>query len=343
MKHHACRFSAALRFAHDIVRWRTWYDSKAPLFLVCIYYAAITADADALSVTGDMAVLFLLLCLYASFGYSVNSLSDRAVDTSVDKSNALAEIPDRAGKYLVGILAGASIAFVFYVFRGQPSVTVLFCLAFLTAAAYSLKPVRFKERGMLGLLAAAVAQRTFPAVIVFQAMHAWDWTALALCALSTAIGLRSIIVHQLKDEAADRRAKVRTVATTRGGPFLRRMLTHGVFPLELTALVAAVALMSTELAAAGIVFLGYGIWSVVQLLTPGGRRDKRFSRFSPKVLADWYYLYWPVLLAAGLVVHATAFLPVFVFTVVWVRRRVRNEARYAYRVVMAARLPPSPG
>lgn len=331
------RSPSRVAFVLDLVRWKAWYDSKLPFFLLCMYYAAMSTESTGLPVVHDMAVLFLLLCLYASFGYVVNSLSDRSVDMAAHKSNALARMSDKSAQALVGTLAVGGVLATLLTYRNQPSVAALFGLAFLTAAAYSLPPIRFKERGMLGLLVSAIAQRALPVVIVFQALGMWDWTALALCVLSMLIGLRSIIVHQIVDEEADVRAHVRTVATVKGTLFLGRLLTQVVFPLELTALAAALLLMSMELKLVGAAAVVYALWTGLQVMLPDWRREKRFSAFSPQILADLYYLYWPLLLAVLLVERDAIFWLVLLFTLSWLLRRLRNEVHHLYQVAAALR------
>jgi 4-hydroxybenzoate polyprenyltransferase len=101
----------------------------------------------------------------------------------------------------------------------------------LLAALYSLPPVRLKERFVLGWGASALAQRTLPLVIIFEALKGWDVVAVGLIVLSTLIGLRSIVVHQLRDRDNDRRSGVLTVATAENPQRLVAML-HVFFRFE---------------------------------------------------------------------------------------------------------------
>jgi hypothetical protein len=68
------------------------------------------------------------------------------------------------------------------------------------ALAYSVRPIRLKERGVWGLLAAAVAQWSLPLAV--SAAQPGGWLrplAWLLSALGLAIGLRWMAVHQLPD------------------------------------------------------------------------------------------------------------------------------------------------
>jgi len=80
-------------------------------------------------------------------------------------------------------ILGVGVAAFLYLRRLD--VLLLVAVNFVAAAVYSMTPFRFKERGLLGVLTAAIAQRTLPVIIAIQAMNAWDWTSQALrCARS---------------------------------------------------------------------------------------------------------------------------------------------------------------
>jgi 4-hydroxybenzoate polyprenyltransferase len=196
--------------------------------------------------------------------------------------------------------------------------------------------VRFKERGLLGVLAAAIAQRTLPAVIVFQAMQHWDWTAVAVCVLSTLVGLRYIIVHQIADERLDVKGGVRTLATIRGVSFMRWMMEWVLFPLELVTLAAALVLMSTSLPAVGVLGLLYAAWVFAQLILGSGN-PKKLSSTTYETLRDFYCGYWPLLLAVLLASRDAAFFAVLAFTVIWQFRIIRWEVRDLRRSVRQIR------
>ena len=305
---------------------------------MCMFYAALGRPSAGISLIGEMAVLLLLLCLYASLGHIVNSYCDRKIDLAAGKPNTLAFVSEKGGQELVALVMMASLVTIFLIYLEQPVVLFLFYLTIAIAVLYSLPPIRLKERGIFGLIAAAVAQRTLPVAIVFHAMEAWNWTALILCLLSTLIGMRYIIVHQIKDESADLLARVQTVATTRGNAFLRRLLKQIIFPLELVTLVIALFLMSMDLQCVGVAAVIYTFWSVLQMLVLDRNKETRFSVESYTILADFYCFYWPLVLSALLIERNNLFWIVFLFTLVWLVRRLRREIIQVWRVISALRM-----
>jgi len=87
---------------------------------------------------------------------------------------------------------------------------------------YSLPPLRFKERGILGILVGAATQR--PALfLVFVAMTGtWNWLAAVLTAWLLLGGFLAILGHQVEDFQNDVRARVDTFTTRRGCPLVLR-------------------------------------------------------------------------------------------------------------------------
>ena len=299
---------------------------------MCMFYAALSQPFPAIHLIIEMAVLLLLLCLYASLGHIVNSYCDREIDLIAGKANTLTSVSEHYRLILGVLIVITSLVTILLVYIKQPVILLLFYLAITIAAFYSLPPVRLKERGIFGLIAAAIAQRTLPVVIVFNAMGGWSWTAVVLCVLSTLTGMRYIIVHQIKDENADLLAHVQTVATTRGTAFLRWLLRQFIFPLELITLLLVLLLMAMELPAVGMAAVIYVFWTALQMLALDWKKEKRFSIEFYTIFADFYYIYWPLLLSALLIERNNSYWTVFIFTVVWLFRRLRREVGQLWQV-----------
>src|SRR5262249_57433548 len=79
---------------------------------------------------------------------------------------------------------------------------------------YAFPPFRLKERGMLGLFADALYAHAIPAVLAvmtfsLMANRAYDhltWFVLALGLWQFFLGVRNIVLHQLKDFDGDTRS-----------------------------------------------------------------------------------------------------------------------------------------
>jgi UbiA prenyltransferase family len=145
---------------------------------------------------------------------------------------------------IVGILVlflGLSILpWVLYFPMNVLSVSCLIA-EFLLFVLYVLPPIRLKERGLLGLVTDALyahAIPTFLAAITFYALGSQSWLHVwlllgSLVAWQFCLGLRNILLHQLKDADNDRRSGLRTYVTQVGEERSLRLLAQVLVPMEL--------------------------------------------------------------------------------------------------------------
>jgi 1,4-dihydroxy-2-naphthoate octaprenyltransferase len=299
-----------------LTRWSEWYRSKGSLFLSCMYYAALSRAKLDPSVMIVMGGLLLLLCMLACFGHMANSFSDREIDKAAGKECPLTLIPTRTAKRWVATFGILGLLGCVILYHGRWDVLILLCAAFALAMFYSLPPLRLKERGILGLFTAAVAQRTLPAVIIFQVMRAWDWTALGVCILGTLIGLRAILWHQLLDKETDSVLGVRTFVVSRGAALSRGLLRNVIFPLEMAALFMVVAAMSRRFPLFTIAPLALMAWMAARVLLHQVKYMTTVKEFT-RILAEFYEVILPLLLAVLLVERDIRFGLALLFTYLW--------------------------
>jgi 4-hydroxybenzoate polyprenyltransferase len=317
-----------------VIRWKEWATSKIPFFFSCMFYAALARPATDTGVMFEMLGLLLILCLYAAFGYSLNAIVDRDTDRAAGKRDKLGEMPERRVSVSFWSIVVAGIAAPLLIYWDRPDVLAVLGIAYAVALGYSAPPIRLKERGIAGIICAAAAQRTIPVILIFVAMRHWGWTAFWLCALSTLIGIRYIIIHQILDEKGDLATGARTSATTHGTIALRHALKMAIFPTECAVLFVTVVSMATSHLAVAVMTAIYLAWLFLQYLTLGNENEyRRFSVDSYYVLEEFYNFYLPLMLAILLAASNPAFWSLAAFTVLWrirlVGRELRNIARVA--------------
>ncbi len=316
-----------------IIRWNDWAYCKIAMVIACLCHALLSRPSIDFAVVGEATVLFVMFCCYAAFGYAVNSFSDASADEIAGKPNPFSEMSrEQAGVVITAISAVAILAGVVAVARyWRADIGVLVGAAYLVAAAYSLAPVRLKERGFLGVAASVLAQHTIPAVIVFTAAGTWDFASVALCALSTLIGARYILLHQCVDEQADIAAGIRTVATARGAAAVRRAIKSLVFPLEQTALGAVVVLLAYAYPAVLVAAAAFAVPRALHAWF-GDRAQAMPDPYSYATFTGFYYLYLPVVLAAYVSMRDTSLWPVLAFVLLWTAPRLAIELDVLARI-----------
>jgi 4-hydroxybenzoate polyprenyltransferase len=277
--------------ALSLTRWREWAQSKLPF----------AAGAALLLAPGDVPLARLLLALasiagWAAFGYAVNDVADLEVDRAAQKQNR-ARSMSRAVAIAVPLVSGGLAIALSVAWGADGAAPRIVAAGLALSAAYSLPPLRLKERGVLGLVAAATAQWALP-VLAVAAVARGGWRTPAAWSgalLGLAIGLRWIGIHQLADEAGDRRAGVRTFAV-KGGPVAR--LVGAAFAAELLLLALSLALTWPRSLPAAVALAGW----VLLAEAPRLRRRPlaaRLRSYPDAPLRAFYFALLPLSLLAA--------------------------------------------
>jgi 4-hydroxybenzoate polyprenyltransferase len=245
----------------------------------------------------------------AAYGYGVNEVADRVPDARAGKPNRAAGLPRRAWVSYV-VLTGAAAVGLALTWAPDAAAPAAVLLGLGLAVAYSVPPIRLKERGVVGLLAAAAAQWTVPVLVVAAAepggrLRAAVW---AFALLSLAIGTRWMAVHELLDAGADRASGVRTYASERGdvSALLRR-----AFACELLLLIAALAAAWPRSAPAALALVPYLAYEALRR-----SHGERLAGYDRAPLATYYFLALPLAVAVRVAVDGSdATTPIVVLVV----------------------------
>lgn len=284
----------------QLARWPDWSTSKLP-FLGAAAILLAPEDTPAIRVVAAIGMVLS----WAAFGYCVNDVADQVSDFQASKVNRASDVSVKGWALFLTVTAGSSIG-LSLLWTADLAAPILVLAGLLLASAYSLPPVRLKERGATGLVAGAVSQWVLP-VLAISAAEPQGWISLdawCLALLGLAIGIRWMAVHQLQDALADRRAGVRTYAA--GGAQVLPVL-WGAFFAEATFLTATLVLTwpRSVPATAGLLF-----WIGQQaLLRPAGEPfSQRLQGYDHAPLAEYYFLFLPATLAVARAPSAPAFL-----------------------------------
>lgn|GEM_PF-4738788 len=297
-----------------------WGQSKIPFYL-----AATLLLAPAVGVVEVVAILAMLAAL-ASFGYGLNEIADRVSDARAGQRNLAAELAP-LDRYAFPLLAGV-LALALSLAGGSGfGAATLFALVCLAAStAYSVAPVRLKERGFSGLFAAAAAQWSLPVFAVGAAATPGGWRqpeTVILAALGLALGLRWMAIHQAQDHWADRVAGVRTFGAM-GGPLFRIIVVALAAEMVLLGWLLFVAWPVSEAAA---IALPISIVVDAVLHHRGGSRRSRLQSYAAAPLASFYFLVFPAAMVLSVVVPSMGAVATALIAVVgghgllWLRRR----------------------
>jgi 4-hydroxybenzoate polyprenyltransferase len=191
-----------LRIA-SFIRWRDWGPGKIPVFFTLLAYIALAKKGFSARFALDFLLFIFFAIAQSALGYVVNDWGDRKIDRLHGKRNAFDNHPGSAGLLRLGLLS--CVAFLSGLpFIKRPVFLPLWAGWIFFTWAYSLKPLRFKERGVLGLGVSSLAQWTLPMLIAFSAMDRFGHGDMAVFAIANSIsGATLEIAHQRHDRAKD--------------------------------------------------------------------------------------------------------------------------------------------
>ena len=197
----------------DFIRWRDWGPGKIPVFCTLLAYIALANRNFTMAFVTDFALFIVFATIHSALGYVANDWGDHEIDRLHGKSNAF----DNLSRFQA--ITALAVLFIMAFLSGLPFVRRPFVLplwlgwAFF-ALAYSLKPLRLKERGIWGLGFSSVAQWTLPVLLTFAAMERFGkWDMIVFAIANTISGATLEIAHQRYDRSRDLSTQTDTFGT----------------------------------------------------------------------------------------------------------------------------------
>ena len=171
---------------------------------------------DGMGIGQTLAIVIGTMALMA-YGFGVNEIADLSADLRAGKANRADGLPAWLGRLFLLLTALATVGAAYW---AKPDwLPVGLALVYLLIAwQYSCTPLRLKERGLWGIVAAALAQWTFPIALIYACGYRGLPPPSLACfsGLCVALGIRWEGIHQSGDLASDRLTGVTTYAVSGG-------------------------------------------------------------------------------------------------------------------------------
>lgn len=332
------RPEGVLRKLRRLVRGEDWWQYKLPPILAVAYGTLLAARIAPAEAFGDLLALFGSAVLLSAAGYVANEASDVEPDLASGRGNRLAGLsPPRRWSLWLGLVIAGCLPWLI-VGLSAPGVGLLAAIVLLPVA-YSVRPLRLKERGLGGLVTDAAQAHAVPALFVMALLGrsiAWGVPlALAVAAWSFLVGMRGILIHQLWTLDADRASHTRTFVVERGVVPARRLATRVMFPLEISALLGVAILFSRVSISLPLILAAYALLDAIKLKWVWHRA------FDPApgepgsyiVPFDLYEVWMPFLLALLLALRDPLYAVIPVLHVVFFYRGIREKAVELLRMI----------
>ena len=178
-----------------------------------VYFLAI--DPEPWRFVRELTIVCACQTLLLAGGYLANDYFDRHRDRLDPRRLPMSESGARARATASILLLGAGLVTA-HALGSAPSTPAIAWGQVMLGLAYSIPGARLKERGAIGLVAAALLQRLPAFAMIVLAFPAHLAVAALLGSWLSVLGLVTILEHQMNDESADRAAGVRTWCVARG-------------------------------------------------------------------------------------------------------------------------------
>ncbi len=227
--------------------WRNWavlnYNAVFENLFV-VFYIALAQGRYTGRFILDTLALIVFSILATTYGYLINDFSDIELDRQHGKTNTF-ENDSRIKAMGVIITIILLSVLSCYPFWHRPYFVPLALIWFFIATFYSLKPVRLKERGTVGIVFVVMAQRVLPVLIIFATFGFWRVQDVALLILYILFrGFSSDVNHQLQDYHHDRQTGTTTFAVSKGYQSVQRLF---YFSLQTERILLAIILIYMNL------------------------------------------------------------------------------------------------
>lgn len=243
----------------DFIRWRDWGPGKIPVLCMVSFYVGLANRQVSTAFIRDFVLFIVFATLHSALGYVTNDWGDRELDALHGKPNAFASLTHAQG--LTALAALLILAFLSGLpFVRRPMVLPLWMGWAFFALAYSLRPLRLKERGAWGLTVSSLAQWSLPILLTFATLNGFSgWDMIVFALAITISGATLEIAHQRFDRAHDLSTQTGTLGSRMRATKLDRVFATALL-LDKIALGAILITITVGLAPVAV-----GAW----LFSPG--------------------------------------------------------------------------
>ena len=206
-------------FIKKYLGWRNWsvfyFNSIFENLFLLFYIILIRGETSTISIIHILT--FLLFSIFStSYGYLINDFTDIDLDRLHGKTNTFSNDSPLRAAFIVLFFLFLSILSALP-FISASAFLSLFIIWIFCTSFYSLRPLRFKERGLAGLLIVIFAQRVLPLLLLFSAFKYSQLTDVLFFLIYILLrGAISDINHQMEDYQNDRATDTQTYAVKFG-------------------------------------------------------------------------------------------------------------------------------
>lgn len=204
------------------LRIEEWLSSKVTFMVGILLYFAYINHSKTEDMVQNFIAFFLYTSMFLAISYVANDLSDLEIDKKVGKKKVIASMPKWAIWTSFVIMAVVGNCYILICAKSKWLCLIIMVVTYFLGLAYSTLGIRFKERGLLGLMECAFAQKYMPLVMIVCLENISGFLVSILIAWMTVSfvdGLRYIVIHQVIDLKNDIISGVNTYVVEKKGNY----------------------------------------------------------------------------------------------------------------------------
>jgi len=217
-----------------------WLVSKVTMMMGILMLFGYVNETPISYLWKEAGAFFLFCSMFLAVSYVANDYSDIEIDRLAGKKKVIALLPKWAifASFFLMIIGGNVP--IFLLANNKLLCVILIVITYFLGLAYSTCGLRFKEKGVAGLIECSFAQRCMPLFLIFVIENLAGYKFYLLIGwiiLSFVDGLRYILIHQTIDLENDIKSGVKTFVSDKNFNGHKLLFLLLLFDMVLTAIV----------------------------------------------------------------------------------------------------------
>lgn len=204
------------------LRIEEWLSSKVTFMVGILLYFAYFNHSKTEDTIRNFIAFFLYVSMFLAISYVANDFSDLEIDKKVGKKKVIASMPKWKIWTSFVIMTVVGNCYILICAKNKWTCLIIMMVTYFLGLAYSTLGIRFKERGLLGLIECSFAQKCMPLVMIVCLENISGVSVGMLIAwmiFSFVDGLRYIVIHQVIDLKNDIISGVNTYVAEKKGNY----------------------------------------------------------------------------------------------------------------------------
>ena len=312
------------------LRTDDWLDSKVPFMISVAVFSYLYNESNMsyLETYAALGSYFLYVSMFLAFSYVINDFADMEIDKKAGKQKVMFKLPKTVVVLSMIMIVLTGILPMLFIVQEKIAFLAYTLFLYVTGAAYSVHwLLRFKERGLIGLIECSVAQRCLPLIpLIFLFTVNWIFFAIFII-LSFINGLRYILIHQAVDYENDIKTGVKTFVTEGHNKYRTAIIT--AFVMEGVLFTGVLIKLCSEHVYVIVIMVIYCVFEkIIATVVTKYMNVDLFCTFLAVPLEALYNVLFPVMTALILTISSGVYIGVFVFLAVLTFKCFKGKAAF---------------